>query len=150
MKAEFLAQHPPTADTANPFQYLRWLLKVGLHFEFTHPKLAKVAQQALSGKGPFTPEWQRQMETDAMAFYSGLLNQGIANGYLRADVNVEIAAYILFGVMRDMGAYILRRLHATPNDNDLFALFAERQTEVEAIFEQLFDTLEQGMGISKT
>jgi TetR/AcrR family transcriptional regulator len=146
MKAEFLAQHPPTAETANPFRYLRWLLKVGLHFEFAHPKLAKIAQKSLSGQGPFPPEWQRQMETESLKFYSGLITQGIANGHLRADLNVEVTAYIFYSVMRDMGAYVLNRLHATPSDSDLVMVMSKRETEVEAIFDQLFTTLEQGMG----
>lgn len=149
LKAEFLAQHPSTADTANPFQYLRWLLKAGLHFEFAYPKLAKIAQQAVSGQGPFPPEWKRQMEAGALSFYKDLVTQGIANGHLRADLDVEMAAYIFYSSIRDMASYVLHRLNAKPNDMDLLSLFASRQTDVEAIFDQLFNTLEQGMGVAK-
>ena len=149
MKGQFLAQHPPTADTANPFVYLRWLLKVGMHFEFAYPKLARIAQQALSGQGPFSPEWQRTMEVESLKFFSSLLTQGIANGYLRQDLNVETSAYVFFSVMRDMSLYVLNRLQISSEDSDLMVVFAQREAEVEALFDELFVTLEKGMAVTQ-
>ncbi len=147
IKGEFIALHPPTGEMANPFVYLRGLLKAGLRFDFAHRKLAKIAQSAMSGQSPFPVQWRQQMETEGINFYSNIIRQGITHGYLRSDLNVEIAGYVFYSVMRDMNTYILVRLQISSEHEDFVALYAERESEVEAIFDELFNTLEQGMAV---
>jgi TetR/AcrR family transcriptional regulator len=149
IKTEFLAQHPPTDNMANPFIYLRWLLKVGLRFELAHPLFANLAQRAISGHSPLPVEWRQSIEKQSLEFFSTLLTQGIANGYIRSDLKVEIAGYILYAVMRDMSTYLLHRLNVSNSHTDHRTLFAEHEAEVETIFNQLFESFELGMAVRR-
>jgi hypothetical protein len=126
--------------------YLRWLLKVGLRFDFAHGKLARIAQQAVSGQGPFPAVWRREMETGALAFYQGIITQGVEKGFFRADLNIDMAAYLMHVSVRDMATYLLHRLNVPDDESDLVTAFAQHEAEIEAIFDTLFTTLERGMG----
>lgn len=147
IKGEFLAQHPPPDPAMNLFAYLHWLLKVGMKYEFAHRKLARIAQRAISGQGPFQPEWGQQVEAQSMDYFRGLITQGIASGQVRPDLNVEMTAYLFSAVLRDMSVYVERQL-GLETDTDLIEAFAQREAEVEALFDQLFDVLEKGISRS--
>lgn len=145
LKAAFFAEHPPPDPAMHPFAYLRWLLRAGMGYEFSYAGLARIAQRAVSGQGPFPPEWGAQVEAQTAAFFRDLIARGMAAGQLRADLDLDLAAYICYASTRDFSTYLLRRLGIDAGTDDVLAVLTAHEAEVEAIFNQFFTLLEQGM-----
>ncbi len=49
-KKRFLIRHPPPDPAMGLFDYLRWMVRVGVAFELSQAKLAQVAYRALFGE----------------------------------------------------------------------------------------------------
>lgn len=144
LKLRFLEAHPPPDPQMGLFAYLRWLYRVGTYTEFSHPKLVKVAQRALYGKGPFPDEWVKTMRREGLLFFKRLIEMGIANGQLRADLDADLAAYICYATSQDLGQYLIERVGISKETN-LYEAFRNHEAELEAIWDSFLQLLERGM-----
>ena len=145
-KAKFLQDHPPPEPQMETFSYLRWLFSVGVRFEFSNSKLTKVAYRAYYDARPFFDEAMQQAEEQASTFARQLLLQGIANGDLRADMDVESAVFLFNLIILELGKYILARLQINPDELDEKGAILFELDEAKAIFDSFLDILENGMG----
>ena len=145
-KAKFLQDHPPPEPQMETFAYLRWLFSVGVRFEFSNSKLTKVAYRAYYDDRPFFDEAMQQAEEQASTFARQLLLQGIANGDLRADMDVESAVFLFNLIILELGKYILARLKINPDELDEKGAILFELAEAKVIFDSFLDILENGMG----
>lgn len=145
-KAKFLQNHPPPDPQMGTFAYLRWLFGAGVQFELTNSKLAKVAYRAYYDDRPFFDEAMQQAEAQASTFARQLLLQGIANGDLREDMDVESAVFLFNLIILELGKYILTRLDINPDELDEKGTMLFESTEAKQIFDNFLDLLESGMG----
>jgi AcrR family transcriptional regulator len=145
LKRLFLAEHPPPDPHMGLFIYLRWLYRVGMHTEFAHPKLAKVAQRALYGKGPLSETWVRSIRQEGRLFFKDLIELGVRNHQLRSDLDTDLAAYLCYATAQDLGQYLMERIGAT-HEIDIYEAFQHHDAEVEIIFDHFLHILEHGMG----
>jgi hypothetical protein len=88
----------------------------------------------------------QQAEEQASAFARQLLLQGIANGDLRADMDVESAVFLFNLIILELGKYILARLDINPADLDEKGSRLFESPEAKRIFDSFLDILENGMG----
>lgn len=149
LKMEFLETHPPPDSTMNVFAYLRWLFKVGLDYQFIHPKLAKVAQRALYGKSPIQPQLNERIRTQSLAYLGNLVRTGIANGQLSPDMDADAAAFVLYAVSKELGDYLMHRLGIDITTDSLLEAARRDGSEAQSIFDHIMDFLEFGMVINK-
>jgi AcrR family transcriptional regulator len=145
-KAKFLETQPPPGSPMGTFAYLRWLFSVGVRFEMTNSQLAKVAYRAYFSDRPFFDEAMQQAEEQATTFARQLFLQGIANGDLRADMDVESAVFLFNLIILELGKYILARLNIDPDELDEQGAMLFETNEAKAIFDSFLDILENGMG----
>jgi AcrR family transcriptional regulator len=145
-KAKFLETQPPPGSPMGTFAYLRWLFSVGVRFEMTNSQLAKVAYRAYFSDRPFFDEAMQQAEEQATTFARQLFLQGIANGDLRADMDVESAVFLFNLIILELGKYILARLNIDPDELDEKGAMLFETNEAKAIFDSFLDILENGMG----
>ena len=145
-KAKFLETHPPPEPKMGTFAYLRWLFSVGVRFELTNSKLAKVAYRAYYDDRPFFDEAMQHAEEQASAFARQLLLKGIDNGDLRADIDVESAVFLFNLIILELGKYILTRLDIDPSELDEKGALLFESNEAKTIFDSFLDILENGMG----
>jgi AcrR family transcriptional regulator len=145
-KAKFLETHPPPDTQMGTFAYLRWLFGMGVRFEVTNSQLAKVSYRAYASDRPFFDEAMQQAEEQASTFARQLLLQGIANGDLRADMDVESAVFLFNLIILELGKYILARLDINPADLDEKGSTLFESPEAKRIFDSFLDILENGMG----
>lgn len=145
-KARFLESHPPSEPGMGTFAYLRWLFSVGVRFELTNSKLAKVAYRAYYDDRPFFDEAMQQAEEQASTFARQLLQQGMANEDLRADMDVESAVFLFNLIILELGKYILARLDIAPDELDEKGAMLFESDEAKKIFDSFLDILENGMG----
>jgi AcrR family transcriptional regulator len=142
-KARFLAT-PPSADLP-PFDYLRALLRGSLHFEVSNPRLARLVASVTMGGGPESIALRQEVEEAAYRFYRQLLQRGIAEGHLAADLNLEVATFICAETSMRLGSYILSQVDVSPEELVYGAQNAARVEEVEAIYDAYLRILEKGM-----
>jgi TetR/AcrR family transcriptional regulator len=143
-KARFLAT-PPSAGLP-PFDYLRALLRGTLHFEVSNPRLARLMASVTMGGAPGSAALRKEVEGATYHFYRQLLQRGIAEGHLAADLNLEVATFVCAETSMKLGTYILAHVDVTPEELVYGAQNAARVEEVEAIYDAYLHILEKGMG----
>lgn len=144
LKMRFLADHPPPNPEMGLFAYLRWLYRVGTYNQFAHPKLVKVAQRAMYGKGPFPEEWVRTMRREGLLFFKQLIEMGIANGQLRPDLDTDLAAYMCYATAQDLGQYLIERV-GIGEESNFYEAFRTNEAELEVLWDNFLRLLEYGM-----
>jgi hypothetical protein len=130
------------------FAYLRWLYRVGTYTEFAHPKLVKVAQRALYGKGPFSDDWVKTLRQEGFLFFKRLIESGMASGQLRTDLDADLAAYMCYATAQDLGRYLIERVGAE-SDTNYYQTFQTHEVELEAIWDRFVQLLERGMAAAR-
>lgn len=144
-QAQFMQAQQPPDPAMGPFAYLRRMLKIGLHFDFMNPRIMKVAQQAFDGAGPLPESVQRETRERGMASLKALLERGIASGHIRADVDLESAAFVMFTVTRNLNAHMMQTLDISPDETDPASILRQREAEVDAVFERVLSVLRDGL-----
>ena len=145
-KAGFLQSHPPPDPQMGTFAYLRWLFNVGVRFELSNARLAKVAYRAYYGDRPFFDEAMENAQAQANSFTQQLLQQGIENGDLREDMDVVSAAFLFNNMITELGNHILTRLDIDPSELDTNGGTLFEREDAKRIFDSFMDILENGMG----
>jgi TetR/AcrR family transcriptional regulator len=143
-KARFLTS-PPSAQLP-PFDYLRALLRGTLHFEVSNPRLARLMARVAMGGGAESEALRKEVEEATYRFYRQLLQRGIAEGHLAADLNLEVATFVCAETSMRLGPYILSQVDVAPEELIYGAQNAARVEDVEAIYDAYLRILEKGMG----
>ena len=106
-KTEFFKdKHPPGANL-DTFQYFRWMIKAGMEFNTTNPRLIQAVSRVLLGEGLYygrTFEDQRLKSTNAMRM---MLQQAIQRGEVDPSVDVDLAVMIMETWSNAISSYIL-------------------------------------------
>jgi TetR/AcrR family transcriptional regulator len=142
-KASFLAA-PPAADLP-PFDYLRALLRGSFHFQVSNPRLARLASDATMGSGPESEVLRKEVQEATYQFYRQLLQRGVAEGHLAADLNVEVATFICAETSLKLGQYILDRVDIAPEELVYGTQRTAHVDELEPIYEAYLHILQYGM-----
>jgi AcrR family transcriptional regulator len=90
----FTDTHPPTKNM-DTFQYFRWMIKTGMEFGFTHPRMVQAAWRVLLGEGlyygPVFDEY-RQKTTQIL---TTMIKEAMQRGEVDPSVDVELAVMIM-------------------------------------------------------
>jgi len=103
----FKDRHPPS-NNMDTFQYFRWLIKVGMEFGTTHPRMIQAAWRVLLGEGLYYGknfDEYRQKTTQGLTV---LIEQAIERGEVDPSVDVELAVMIMETWSNAITSYFLR------------------------------------------
>jgi AcrR family transcriptional regulator len=145
-KTAMLAKNQPPDSGMDVFSYIRWLLKAGLNFEFTNPKLAQIGYRAIYGDAPLPTDTREVIEEGAMQYFRQLVVPGVAQGVIDPEIDSDMAAFMFNVVFTNLGEFIMKRQAMDPEQllaqqGQVFA-----SPEVENMFEQVLQILQFGMG----
>lgn len=150
-KQAFLSEPPPDPQM-DIFQYLHWLMREGLRFEFAHPRLAQVAYRAMTGSG-YPPAFIEQFKAQGMAYFRQLVALGKEQGVIQPDIDNDLAAFLFNTIFTELGQYMLARFKERaperPGGTEQFRAFFEEET-VQELFSQTVVFLERGLRRSPT
>lgn len=145
-KQAFLTEPPPDPQM-DIFQYLYWLMREGLRFEFAHPRLSQVAYRAMTGSG-YPPAFIEQFKAQGMAYFRQLVALGKEQGVIQQDIDNDLAAFLFNTIFTELGQYMLARFHERaperPGGAAQFRAFFEEE-EVQDLFAQTVAFLERGL-----
>lgn len=104
---EFFKDKPPPDHNMDTFHYFRWMIKIGMEFGLTHPRLVQAAWRVLIGDGLYYGKnfaGYRQKTTEAL---TTLITQAIARGEVDPSVDVELAVRIMETWSNAVTSYVL-------------------------------------------
>ncbi|MCA9973848.1 MAG: TetR/AcrR family transcriptional regulator [Anaerolineales bacterium] len=147
-KMRVLGNNPPPDPDMGMFAYVRWLLRAGLDFEFSNPRLAEIAYRSMYGDAPLPAEVLAQIKGGVSGYFAQLVQQGVQQGVVDPALDPEVAAFVFNAVLLSLGDYVLQRLRIPPErlrDGDLEPLATP---EAQRIFDEVMTVLERGLGPS--
>jgi len=109
-KTAFLRQSPPPGTSLSIFNTLRWLLKAGLRFELSNPRLARISYRAVFDDAPLPEETTALIRSGGMQYFTQLVRQGMQEGDIAPDIDPGVAAFAFNAVFTNLGSYLMERL----------------------------------------
>lgn len=143
-KMAVLQQKPPRPDM-DFFSYLRWMAEAGGKATLSNPRLARVAYRAYFGDLPFHDEVVSQMQEASLRYMEGLVRQAIARGDIAADVDPDMAVFVVNTLVTELGKFIFRRVGIDPAQVGRDGSVALAVRVVEEAVDQLVRVLERGL-----
>ncbi|NJC98284.1 MAG: hypothetical protein C3F07_21830 [Anaerolineales bacterium] len=102
----FKGKHPPSMNM-DTFQYFRWMIKAGMEFNTSHPRMTQAVSRVLLGEGMYYGKnfaSYRQKTTQAL---TQMIGQAIARGEVDPSVDVELAVMVMDTWSNAISSYIL-------------------------------------------
>lgn len=107
-KREFFRdKHPPGANL-DTFQYYRWLVKTGMEFNSTHPRLTQAISRVLLTEGMFYGKHFEEYRQQSTMMLAGMLRQAIARGEVDPSIDIELAVMIMETWNNAISAFFLK------------------------------------------
>ena len=106
-KLDFFKEKRPPNMNMDTFEYFRWMIKTGMEFNSTNPRLTLAISRVLLGEGMYYGKnFARYREKTTQAL-SGMIQQAIERGEVDPSVDVELAVMIMDTWSNAISTYIL-------------------------------------------
>ena len=102
----YKGKHPPSANL-DTFEYFRWLIKIGMEFNSSYPRLVQAISRVLLAEGLYYGKdfaEYHKMSTDGITM---MIKQAVKNGELDPSVDVDLAVIIMETWTNAISTYIL-------------------------------------------
>ena len=129
----------PTRMSGDVFEQIRYLYRVGLQFVMDNPQWGNLAIQFYREDYAFRAAFEAELEKQGLGFFRTLLRQAQANGEVRSDVSIEMAAATLYQMNRALAEDYLRQ-HKSYTSQESHARFLGN---VDAVVDLLQNGLER-------
>ena len=143
-KKRFLARHPPPDPEMDLFDYLRWLLRIGMTFELSQPKLGWVAFRAIYVERPFGDDVLDHVQRRALDYYRSLLQMGVDQGSVDPEIDMDMAVFIVSRLFAEYGRHLIDREQLSLDDLER-GNAAYRDLDITDMEEHLISFLERGL-----
>jgi AcrR family transcriptional regulator len=137
--AFFQDKHPP-GDHLDTFQYYRWMVKVGMDFNSTNPRLIQAISRVLFGEGLIYSAHFNEQREQSSQMMAAMLQQAMDRGEVDPSVDVELAVMVMETWNNAITNYFLKEGLRQP---DIMAWVRSPQTQ-ERIDKMLY-VMEYGL-----
>lgn len=144
-KIAFMQSIEPADEQLDLFGTLRWMLDVGVRFEFSNPRLSQISYRAVFGDAPLPDETLTMIRDGGLVYFLMMVSQGIESGVIRDDIDPDTAAFLLNTIFSNLGQYLLQRYQVDAETllDDGALIFDQEQ--LRTVMNQVIDTLEFGL-----
>ncbi len=128
------------------FGELRWLFNIGTQFSLQHPLLTQIINRAAYGDSPVKEDVFKRLQAANKQPIYDMVEKGIADGGLRADLDPDLATFLILTAADNLRYFIPEKLKL---DTEKLAESAELDLNmqgVDRIYDGLIQLLERGMG----
>ncbi len=131
------AQTPPDPENSF-FALLRWQMQASVQVGLAAPLLTKLMYRAVTDDISFRDEVTRRLQMAGEVHLHALLARGVERGEIHPDLDLELAAFVLQGLLTNLHGLIVRRLGITlvTATNDVAVI-------TDSVTEQLYDEIVQ-------
>jgi AcrR family transcriptional regulator len=144
-KRAFMSQTRMPQPDMDVFAFIRWLLRTGVDFQFSSPRLARIGYRALYDDAPLPEETQALIKQGSLAYFRELVAGGMARGEIDSALDPDVVAFVFAAVFSELGDYMLNRMMASAErmaEGDLSIMAAE---ESQSVFDAVLMILRRGM-----
>lgn len=106
-KMEYFSNKRPPSTNMDTFQYFRWMIKTGMEFNTSHPRMTQAVSRVLLGEGLYYGKHfaeYRAKTTNALAM---MIKQAIERGEVDPSVDVVLAVMVMDTWSNAISTYIL-------------------------------------------
>lgn len=135
----FKDKHPPDKNM-DIFHYFRWLIKTGMEFGLTHPRMVQAAWHVLLGEGLLYGENFALYREKSKQGLTELIKQAMARGEVDPSVDVELAVMIMETWSNAITTYFLQE---GAKQKDMLKWMRSRKTQER--IDKLLYVMEYGL-----
>ncbi|MBE9063411.1 TetR/AcrR family transcriptional regulator [cf. Phormidesmis sp. LEGE 11477] len=128
------------------FRELRWRFGISIQFSLHHPQLTQIINRAAYSDSPVKKEVFQRLQAAYKKPIHDLVERGIANGDLRADLDPDLATFMILTTADNLRYFIPEKLEIDTEALTESAEIVLDMQGVERIFDGLIQVLERGMG----
>jgi AcrR family transcriptional regulator len=138
------AQTPPDPRIGF-FALLRWQMQASVQVGLAAPLLTRLMYHAVTDDLPFRDDVTRRLQTAGEAHLQALLTHGVERGEINPELDLELAAFVLQGLIANLHALIVRRLGVTLEDaaSDITVI---SNSATEQLYDQIVQIVQFGLG----
>jgi AcrR family transcriptional regulator len=92
--AYFKDKHPPGANL-DMFQYYRWLIKTGMAFNSTNPRLVQAISRVLLTEGLFYGKNFQEYREQSSRMLTAMIQQAVERGEVDPSVDLDLAVMVM-------------------------------------------------------
>jgi AcrR family transcriptional regulator len=137
---DFFKDKPPPGNNMDTFHFFRWLIKTGMEFGLTHPRMVQAAWRILLGEGLLYGENFAVYREKSKQGLTELIKQAMARGEVDPSVDVELAVMIMETWSNAITTYFLQE---GAKQKDMLKWMRSRKTQ-ETI-DKLLYVMEYGL-----
>ncbi|GAB4541945.1 MAG: TetR/AcrR family transcriptional regulator [Anaerolineales bacterium] len=94
-KTEFFKGKRPPSSSQSVFGYFRWMIKAGMEFNSTNPKLVQAVGRALLTEGMYYGQLFADIRKSTLDALKDLIRSAQQNGEMDSGVDVDMAANVM-------------------------------------------------------
>jgi AcrR family transcriptional regulator len=102
----FQGKHPPSGNM-DTFQFFRWMIKTGMEFNTTHPRMIQAIWRVLLGEGLYYGNTFAEYRLKTIRALELMIQQAVERGEVDPSVDVELAVMIMETWSNAISTYIL-------------------------------------------
>jgi AcrR family transcriptional regulator len=102
----FKGKHPPSMNM-DTFRYFRWMIKVGMEFNTSHPHLTQAISRVMFGEGMYYGNAFADVRERTAQGLRVMIEQAIERGEVDPSVDVELAVMVMETWSNTISTYVL-------------------------------------------
>lgn len=106
-ETEFFKDKHPAEQNMDTFHYFRWMIKAGMEFGLSHPRMIQAAWRVLLGEGLYYGKTFVEYREKTTRVLRTMIEQAIERGEVDPSVAVELAVMVMETWSNAITTYIL-------------------------------------------
>ena len=135
----YIQHSPPPDPGAGFFETLRWQMSATVQAAIKFPVQSKLARRAYTTPLPFRDAIFEKARKTREQYFEGMVSQAQAAGQLDPKLDPAVVSFMVQGLMNDLGPFLQSRFAKRKGD-------WLKLPEVDEIFDQVIETLKNGIG----
>lgn len=106
-KMQYFKGMSPPSMNMDTFQYFRWMIKVGMEFNTSHPRLTQAVSRVMFGEGMYYGNTFADIRKRTQQGLRGMIEGAIQRGEVDPSVDVDLAVMIMETWSNAISSYIM-------------------------------------------
>ena len=102
----FKGKHPPSMNM-DTFQYFRWMIKEGMEFNTSNPRLTQAISRVLFGEGMYYGNTFADNRRKTIAGLKAMIEEAIERGEVDPSVDVDLAVMVMETWSNTISNYVM-------------------------------------------
>ena len=106
-KLEYFKGKNPPSMNMDAFEYYRWMVKAGMEFNSTRPKITQAISRVILRERAFYNKYFADAREKTKAFFENMIESAMERGEIDPSIDVELAVMVMETWQNTITTYIL-------------------------------------------